>query len=324
MDKELFRIYKSKTSWIVLFVAIIVFFVFSIHYALQANYYDNYIYHGVSEYKTIDEITEHIDKLESDLLLLDENDTENKVYVEQTISIYKFLSENEISYSEFQTDYSVYMSMYEGSENKIIYTEAILNVVSVLCSFSMIIISVLIVSNDFSSGLYKNVFGTNKPRKTIIKSKLCAYLIFFAILECIFLIFALITSIQFDNVTPNVICFFGKKLFVLKSNNYVFLNYISQILGTIPFVVLFFGIALMMRNTYLNIITSVSAFATPYILSLFTEIIGRDIYAVRMGLIHSLNGYYPSCIFILTYGVEVLVSIVFVILGIIIYKKRNL
>lgn len=324
MKKELFRIYKSKTSWIVLFIAIIVFFVFSINYALRANHYDNYIYHGVSEYKTIDEINEHIDRLEHNALLLDENDTVNKAYIEQTILIYKFLYENEISYSEFQTDYSVYMSMYEESENKIIYTEHMLNIVSCVCLLSTIVISVLIISNDFSSGLYKNVFGTNKLRKNIIKSKLYAYLIFFAFLEGVLLIFTLITSMQFDNTTSNVICFWGNNLFILKSNYYIIFNYISQLLGTIPFVALFFGIALMMKNTYLNITASVSAFAIPYALSLFTEVLGRDIYAVKMGLINALNGFYPSWIFILTYSVEVLVSIVFVILGIIIYKQRDL
>ena len=157
-----------------------------------------------------------------------------------------------------------------------------------------------------------------------VKSKLYAYLIFFAFLEGVLLIFTLITSMQFDNTTSNVICFWGNNLFILKSNYYIIFNYISQLLGTIPFVALFFGIALMMKNTYLNITASVSAFAIPYALSLFTEVLGRDIYAVKMGLINALNGFYPSWIFILTYSVEVLVSIVFVILGIIIYKQRDL
>lgn len=318
MTKELFRIAKAKTTWVALVLVLVCFFTVSTYYASQSSHYDNHIYHQISEYGSIEEIKEHIAALEA----IKENTKD--VYISQTISIYNYLYENNISFDAFAANYAAYMGMHEQSDNRVVYSEYMLNFcflfVALLAAYS----TVLIISGDFSSSLYKNIFGTNQCREDIIRRKVMACVIFALSAEVMLLLFTWITSNQFDWITKKMICFSGTKMFVVDTHTYVLFNYISQFIDVLLFVVVACGVALATKNTYVNIFADAIFLVAPYGMSALTDLFGEHIYAVRMGLINAINGYHPMWIFALTYGIKACVSILCIAFGIVIYKKRNI
>lgn len=327
MYKELFRLTKSKVLWFIFAIVIFIFFVFAMEYCLNSTSKDNYIYHSISEYISTDEIPNYISNLENVKTFLDSSDADyeqNLQNINQSIAIYNYLYKHEISYDEFKNSYSVYMGMFVKSDNRVLYTEYMLNISSALAALSLIACSTILVCYDFNSDLYKNIYGTNMKRSKIYKSKLSAYLIFAAIILIVLFLLTFITSFQCNILTANMICFFGNTLFVIKSSSYIALNYLMQVLNIVPFVALIFGFASSIKNTYVNLALCTLSCFIPLTLSYLNNLLGRNWYVLRMGLINMFNGFYPCRIFIIVFLIEVLISALLFVVGNKIFKKRNL
>lgn len=327
MVKELFRLTKSKVLWCIVALIIIVFFAFAIEYCVNSSTMDNYIYHSISEYKSIDDIPSHIDELEDVKLFLeskDDNYEQNLQDIEQSIAIYKYLYENGISYNEFKSLYSVYMGMYDKSNNRVNYTEYMLNISTALLLVSLIICSTLLTCYDFSSDLYKNIYGTNAKRTKIYNNKLLAYLIFATIVITVLFLLTFITSLQCNIMTRNMLCFWGNKLFVLKSSTYIFLNYLMQIVSVCPFIILIYGFSSAIKNTYLNLFLCPTFCLVPFLMSNLNTLLGKNWYVLRMGLINMFNGFYPFWVFLIVFIIELGLAVLCFILGNRNFIKRDL
>lgn len=332
--KNLFRIAKSKVLWIFCAIALIVFFAFAAEYSVNASTVENHIAFYVSEYDTIDDIPVYVEELEGMKEELeysktsedyDEDDYQEELLViEHSIAIYNYLYQNKITYDQFRQLYATQAGMYIKSDNRAEYTEEMQDISSVLLLVLLTLCSTILVCNDFSSDLYKNIYGTNVKRVKIYRSKFLACLIFAAAVLLVLFILTVITSLQFKFIAPYMICFLGDELFVLSSPLYIFLMYIVRIIDLLPYIAVIFGISSMIKNTYLNLLLCTASCLVPYLLSYMTVYFGRNWYVLNMGLIYMFNGYYPSWIFIVVYLAKVIAAFLCCLAGYRRFKSRNL
>ncbi|MDO9629333.1 MAG: hypothetical protein Q7I99_05470 [Acholeplasmataceae bacterium] len=252
MIKELKRILINPLSIFLIFGLFLVIFLFSYVYQSKIENSFNYREHPIEEYQSFNEIMDLIEVINSAIESLDTHDsnyTYQKKYLEETLSIYKYLYENEIDYFSY-AETSHFFGYLNDPITFLLYLTPFVLTILIVTGLAL---AVSIVNYEQSTGVYKFIYGRENSRLRIIIRKLFAY--FIIVFSIMFLMFLLmyILSLALNEPFEVIIILFNQTAYGFSVVNFIVMIFCSIMSVVVFYLIGFFAIALISKNTYVSI-----------------------------------------------------------------------
>lgn len=259
MRKEFTRVLKQPLIFLVYLILITGLIGFSFLYAsriVQTTDYAGAQSSRISEYDETGDIPGMIENLNEALDRLDEDDAfydRQVALLEESILIYDFLYEHDISYDEFARPST--LGGYQ--DNPIRFMQYHMEVLLSGIIFFLIILALSFVNYEHATGVYKFIYGTEESRLTIIKRKFLAYALHVGLILFITIFILYVFSEALSQP-------FDWLIFVWNGRVYGFTTGMYQwmVLGSVGVVAIFFGlgffaIALYSKNIFVALTTCI-------------------------------------------------------------------
>ncbi|MDR3318475.1 MAG: ABC transporter permease subunit [Clostridiales bacterium] len=320
MIRELARLLKSKGILAILLLSLILIFVIAGIYSVNSENKTAYL---ISEYKALDEIPKHIEAIEQQIDELENKhyDTANEIEnLRITIRIYRYLLENEISYEYLVENItSAPVTMFVA--DKLDYTQIMWATAILLILVVVIILAAVIVNSDFTSGVYRQLYSTGIPRKTIFRQKASA---FFCANGAVFIIFSFvifITGLIYKVNYGTTLIVDAKNIYTIGTAELCALSYLSALVTMLFFSTVIFAVSALIRNIYAAVLANGLFIGVYAVGSSFSSGFAATITS-------ELTSYYAGSagfgIFVLVYILKIAIAIGLLILSRRIFLRKDL
>lgn len=248
MKNEIFKIIRTNPFVLIWIIFIIFIFSFGISYMNKKDSFER-AFESVYTYDNQEQLKQIID-LKNNELNTYISKTNSNFYEEEInglkeeIALYEYLYENNISYDSFVISNEI--QIYEN--DKIGFITYMLSFMQIVLLLIFVCINVFIFNEDFSSGMYKYIYGRNIKRNKIIINKTLISSIISIVLIAISIIVTVSLSISYDKNAEYIIYKIGMNIVSIKYTKVILLHIISFIIELLLSNLLIIGISLLSKK----------------------------------------------------------------------------